>query len=131
MAFSVCRPKPGGLYPSVDLGRRDAGVTQHLLDRPQVRTALEEMGGEGMTQGVRVYARLRRGVARPYAQAPPDIRGREPSAALGHEQRRLRIGAHQRGPRALQIARDGAQRRLTRRHEPGLGTLSLDPDLLL
>src|SRR6056297_2266232 len=37
---------------SVNLGGGQINVTQQLLDGPQVCTALEEMGGERMSQGV-------------------------------------------------------------------------------
>src|SRR5690349_15608968 len=37
----------------VDLGRRDVYVAEHLLDRTKVGAALEEMRGEGVSQGVR------------------------------------------------------------------------------
>src|SRR3954466_14844180 len=53
VALRVGGPKPGGLYPSVDLGRRDRGVAQQLLDRPQVGAPFEQMGRERVAQGVR------------------------------------------------------------------------------
>src|ERR1700750_985197 len=67
MALRVCRPQPGGLYPSVDLRRRDTCVAKQLLDGAQVRAALEQVSGEGVAEGVRVHAGLRRGVPRPHA----------------------------------------------------------------
>ena len=48
-------------------------MTEHLLDRAQVRAAVQEVGREGMSQRVRVHAGLRRGVTRPDAQAAPDV----------------------------------------------------------
>ena len=42
----------------VDLGRLEMAVAQQLLDRAQVRPALQEMAGEAVPQGVR----MRRGV---------------------------------------------------------------------
>src|SRR4051812_21640502 len=91
MALRVCRPQTRGLYPSVDLGRRDTRVSQQLLDGPQVRPALQQVGGEGVPERVRVHAGLGGGVARPDPQAAPDVRCREPPAALGEEQRLVAI----------------------------------------
>src|SRR5436190_12756470 len=59
------RPRVGTLqasrlYPSVDLGRRYGGVAEQLLDRPQVRAALEQMRRERMPQRVRMHAALDR-----------------------------------------------------------------------
>ena len=62
-------PQPGFGQPvavdmGVDLGRADVGVTQQLLDHPQVGPAFQEVGGVGMAQGVgrtgRPAARQRR-----------------------------------------------------------------------
>lgn len=39
---------------SVDLGGREVGVPEHLLDDPQVGAPFEEVGGEGVTKRVRV-----------------------------------------------------------------------------
>ena len=37
----------------INLGRRDVDVSQHLLDRSEIRTALEEMRRKGMAESVR------------------------------------------------------------------------------
>ena len=39
---------------SVDLCRLQAGVTQQFLDNPQIRPAVEQMGGEAVAEGVGV-----------------------------------------------------------------------------
>ena len=41
------------IHMSVDLGRRDVDVTKHLLDRAQVGTPFQQVGGEGMPEGMR------------------------------------------------------------------------------
>ena len=46
----------------VDLSRRDAGVTEHLLHGTQIAGALQHMGRKGMTQLVGVNA-LRQALA--------------------------------------------------------------------
>ena len=43
----------GGVYVGVYLGGEDGFVAQHLLDDPQVRTPFDEVGGEGVAEGVR------------------------------------------------------------------------------
>jgi hypothetical protein len=40
----------------VELGGGDVGVPEHLLQRAQIAAAREQVGGEGMTQGVRAHA---------------------------------------------------------------------------
>ena len=42
--------QPGPGVVGVELGGGDVGVSQHHLDRPQIRPADQEMGGEGMAQ---------------------------------------------------------------------------------
>src|SRR5687767_10481894 len=44
---------------SVTLRRREIGVTQQLLHRPQVRTAVEQVRGEGVAQCVGMGGRRR------------------------------------------------------------------------
>src|SRR3954452_8285523 len=43
-------------YVGIELGRRQVGVPQHLLDRAEVGAALEQVRGEGMPQEMRVDA---------------------------------------------------------------------------
>ena len=46
---------PVGREVGVDLGRRDVGVAEHLLDRAQVAAAGEQVGGEAVAQRVRAH----------------------------------------------------------------------------
>ena len=48
-------------------------MAEHLLDGPQISPAVEQMRREGVTERVRVDASLDRSVARPHAQAPPNV----------------------------------------------------------
>src|SRR5690349_6022926 len=104
-------------------------MTEQLLDRPEVRATLEEMGREGVPQGVRVDRALRRSVARPRAQAAPDVARGEPASRLGEEQRAVgtwRAGAaREAGTAALEPARDGLERLLADGHEARLAALAL------
>ena len=46
---------PLGREVGVDLGRRDVGVAEHLLDRAQVAAAGEQVGGEAVAERVRAH----------------------------------------------------------------------------
>src|SRR5918994_3245381 len=71
------------LYPSVGLGRAYRGVAQELLDRAQVGSSFEQVGGE------RVAQRVGRDARAPdlELQTAPHVGGREAAAALREEQR--------------------------------------------
>src|SRR5689334_14940755 len=43
-------PKVVAVHVRVDLRRRDAGMAEHLLDRPEICPALEQMCREGMPE---------------------------------------------------------------------------------
>ena len=43
-------------YVRVQLGRGEVGVAEHLLDAAEVGAALEQVGGEGVPEQVRVHA---------------------------------------------------------------------------
>src|SRR4051794_17811401 len=57
--------QPARLYPSVCLCCTDAGVSEQFLNCPQIGTSLEQMGGEGVPEGVRRYASRQGRAARP------------------------------------------------------------------
>src|SRR4051812_7315253 len=63
MIFVVDDPEPRLEDVRVDLGRGEIRVPEHHLDQAQVRSALEQVRGEGMPQHVRAeisrHARLR------------------------------------------------------------------------
>src|SRR5215208_633106 len=75
------------LYPSVDLRRAHRAVTQELLDRAQIGPAVQQMCRERVSQRVRRDAALDRSLARPRLEAAANVRCREPSPALGQEER--------------------------------------------
>src|SRR5437868_13226042 len=84
--------EPGGLYPSVDLRRGHTLMSEHLLDCPKVRPAVEQVRRERVAERVRVDAALDGGVACPDAKAPAHVRCGQPPARLGQEQRLLAAG---------------------------------------
>ena len=64
-----------GVDVAVDLGRRERGVAEELLDRPQVGATLEQVRRVGVAESVRVR------------EEPAEDAGVEPPAADGDEQR--------------------------------------------
>src|SRR3954452_22288473 len=89
---------------SVDLGGRDRGVAEQLLDRAQVGAAFEQVRGEAVAQGVRRHAGSQGGLADPEAQAAGDVGVGEAAAALGEEQRPLARIAREGVAAALAVA---------------------------
>ena len=49
------RPEPVALNMGVDLRRRDVGMTQHLLHRPEVCAARQKVASESMPEDVGRY----------------------------------------------------------------------------
>ena len=43
-------------YVRVELGRRKIGMSEHFLNRPEVRASLEQVRGEGVAEEMRVDA---------------------------------------------------------------------------
>jgi len=86
MEHAVLLPQEARGDVGIEFCRRDAGVAEHLLDVPQSRPALEQVGREAMPEGVRaepaaVQARRHgRSLHDPEHAAP-----REPAAAPGDE----------------------------------------------
>ena len=68
-------------------------MTKEFLDRPEVGAPVEQVGGErvpqGMWMGPRQPRRARHRAPGPAAQPAPDVRGGEPAARFGEEQRRV------------------------------------------
>ena len=54
MSGAVDGQKPLLAHVSVDLSRGEAGVTQEFLDDSQVRSTVEQVGGKGVTESMRV-----------------------------------------------------------------------------
>ena len=65
----------GRVEMGVDLCGRDRGVTQQLLDGPEIRPALQQMGREGVTERVGRDSAGRRRLPHPDRQAPGQVGG--------------------------------------------------------
>jgi hypothetical protein len=59
----------------VNLGRRDIGVAKHFLDDAQIGAVAEQMGGETVTQQVRIDVCLQPGKFGVFFDDLPDARG--------------------------------------------------------
>src|SRR4051794_14934022 len=76
-------------YVRVELGRPEIGVAQHLLDRTEIRAALEQVCREGMAEKVRMHTFGLE--ARTLGELPEDqecTRARESTALRVQEQLR-------------------------------------------
>ena len=63
--------EPGDRNMRVDLGRGEARVAQEFLNRPQVRSVVKEMGGEGVAHHVRGDPPAERDLQRTSMQPAP------------------------------------------------------------
>src|ERR671911_1535008 len=85
----------------VELGGREVGVAEHLLDRAEVATARQQMGGEGVAEGVRAHLSLqpsRVGVAKD--DLVEALASQRPAAEVEEELRLVRLPQQPRAPGA-------------------------------
>src|SRR5256886_13509862 len=102
----------------VDLGGRQRAVAEQFLDRAQVGPALEQVGGEGVTQPVRV-------------RKQPSERARVQAPAPGGEEQRVFGSAGQLGACLPKVARHPVTGLLAERDVALLAALALNMDALL
>src|SRR5919202_374350 len=126
--------EPPRLHPRVGLGRGQRGVAEQLLDGPQVGPALEQVGGERVPQRVRGHPAGEGDAAHGLPEAAAYVGGGQPPPTPREEQRglgaRAVAGGGQRRPAPLEVCGESPPRGLTRRHDPRLPALALDPHLL-
>ncbi len=106
------------VHVGVHLRRRERGVAEQLLDRPQVGAALEQMRREGVSQPVRM------------GQDAPQRRRVEAPAAHGQEQRIVRAARQSRACIA-QVPSDPPGGLLAERHDALLAAFAPHVDVLL
>ena len=92
MAAGIRASEPRGLYPSVNLRGRDAGVAEQLLDAAQVRAAVQEVRREAVAQRVRGGSAGDAGPLGPHPQPPPHVARAQRAPGLAQEQSPLRAG---------------------------------------
>ena len=116
MGVAVDGEQPIDVDVGVALGGRERGVPEQLLDRPQVGALLEQVGGEGVPQRVRVNAAgTRRGVDPVVENAPHRAIAQAAASAIAEDRagivERARRQLARRDPPALERRRRGAPER--------------------
>ena len=64
-------------------------MAQHFLDRPKVRAVLQEMGSEGMADGMRAYSPVELQLARVFLDDLPETLPGELAAVMVQEEHRI------------------------------------------
>src|SRR5688500_17944687 len=77
------------VHGGVALRRGQARLTEQLLDSPEVRSALQEVGGEAVAEGVRAYAAGQGQLQHPLTDDSPHISVRQAGPACVDEDRRI------------------------------------------
>src|SRR5829696_298340 len=126
---SRMRPEVDVLQPlagqvCVELGRRDVGVPEHLLDRAEVAAAGEQVRREGMTQRVRAHAVREAGRHGVAADDLVEALTSQLAAAEVNEQMRLGRALDERGAAALEVHAERPERRLADRDQALLRALA-------
>ena len=119
MRVVVDAPEPVPVDVAVDLRRRQRGMAEQLLNRPQVGAALEQVRCERVAQTVRVR------------RDPPERARVEPPAAHGEKQRVLCGAFREQWPSRRQVARDRPGSLLAERDDALLAALAADEHVLL
>src|SRR5689334_11182289 len=125
MTASVLALQPGRLDLGVNLRRREAGVPEKLLNCAEIGSALEQMGREGVAQGMGRDAAGDRRLADPALQPPANVGWVKATTALGDKQGILVPVCYESASRPLQVTGEGRLGGLAHRHQPGLRTLAL------
>ena len=76
----------GQIDPGIDLSRRQRAVSEEFLDRPQIHSCFEEMGGEGVPQCVRMKSVEIRRASHGLVENAPHRAVGKPAAALVDEE---------------------------------------------
>src|SRR3954471_7908344 len=111
-------------YVGVELGRREVGVAEHLLHRPEICAALEQVRRERVPEQVRVDAlRVEAGFAGELAEDQERAGAGERAAARVQEQLRAMPHVEER-PAAREIASQRVGGRAPERHDALLVALA-------
>src|SRR5438067_1598675 len=116
----------------VDLSGAQTSMTEQLLDGPEVRATLEQMGGERVPEHVRREPAAEPGPLRGDAHDLPSALARQAPAPAVDEQRRLgatagRGGRHEVRPAPPGVLLDRVAGHPSDGHDPLLRALALDP----
>src|SRR3954453_18418172 len=109
----------------VELSRRDVGVPQHLLDRPQVAAAGQEMGRKAVAEGVRAHLAVEPDVLGVALDDLVEALASESTPAEVDEQLGLGRAAHELGTTRAQVAAHSRSSLPAERHGSLLGPLAV------
>src|SRR5664279_4761631 len=112
----------------VDLCRGQAGVAEHLLDRPQIGTSLEQMRSRAVPQTVRPDVRGVRDVLQETVDHGADLTWVHPPTSSTQKQCWAAASGHDMTATELQPSLQGGGRRPAERDRPLLGSLAHDTD---
>ena len=116
-------PPPIG-YVRVELGRGEVGVAEHLLNAAEVGAALEQMGGEGMPEQVRVDPQRLEARFLGEATENQERAGARQRAAAGVQEELGPRAAVEVGAAHCDVPAERFDRRPAERHDPLLRALA-------
>src|SRR6478752_5120798 len=126
MEFTMHRSKIFPIDVCIDLGRRDVRVAEHLLDGAEVGAAFEEMGGEGVAEGVRGNRLRDAGAVDVAAEDFPCAHACERLAAGVEKQDTLPLALLQAWAKLADVGGNRADRRASDGDEPFLAAFAED-----
>lgn len=134
VSLIVLRTQVFERYMRIFLRGCEAGVSQEFLDRPQIRSAFQQMGGEGMAQSVRREMATGRQAQASFFHQPLDIPRVQASTPNTDEHGHLAIvfGVGKGEPIAFcQVSAQSPCGELPERDDALFAPFSKDPDELL
>jgi len=121
------RRKPVFIHMGVDFRCANAGVTQKLLDHPEVGPAGKKVGGKGVTQKMGIDAGVEsRRFGRPFDDAP-EVGSGEAATVVAEKHFPSRFGADQLGAGGIEVALEGFLRDRPKKNKAFLVSFSDDP----
>src|SRR5262245_32119146 len=112
----------------VDLRGGEPSVAKKLLDRTQISTTLQQVGGRGVPQAVRAEVRSAYEAGQSVVHETADDSRIDASPAFAQEERSARPLAGKHGPAALNPGGCGTKGRQPDRHHPFLAALAKHPE---
>ena len=128
MMLRVHRPQALLGDVRIDLGGRNVGVAQHVLKGPQISPACQEMGCEGMTQGMRTDLLVNGHLLDVLFHDLPQRLPAEPVGGAVDEQGRRLAPLGELGASGKQVILQTFRRHLSHRHESFLVALAAHQD---